>query len=139
MAPAATDSEEQYYWRVRTKLPERFGQACRILASDASGNVLIEFDDGFKVVTSTKTIRPIKKPCEDLTETQERMVRRNLKEKLTPLPKPWGDSEAIRASGDAICDICGWEYRLHPEDTENRSYDNQPFLNVLCDGARVKL
>lgn len=48
-------------------------------------------------------------------------------------------TRTYRASGESICDICGREYRQHPADEEQLSYDDQPFLIVLCNGDRVKL
>lgn len=51
------------------------------------------------------------------------------------LMKPMSDSSEItRASGDVLCDICSFTYKEHP-------YDAAPndFLNVLCNGRRVKL
>jgi len=45
-----------------------------------------------------------------------------------------------RASGDAICGECGKPYRGHPLDHHQREHPGgDPYLNVLCDGARVKL
>jgi len=46
--------------------------------------------------------------------------------------------EFIRASGDCICEICGKEYWRHPF-SEHLSYNDEPFLNKLCDGTLVKL
>lgn len=46
-------------WRVRTRLPERFGMHCRILVRASQMNsVLVEFQDGYKVVTSRHFVRP---------------------------------------------------------------------------------
>lgn len=39
----------------------------------------------------------------------------------------------IRASGLCTCTGCGRLYYDHPADTD------EPWLNVLCDGQRVKL
>jgi len=47
--------------------------------------------------------------------------------------------EAIRASGDCRCIVCGKKYLEHPMDKEDLSYDGSPFLHILCDGMRVKL
>lgn len=48
-----------YRWRVRTRLPERFGQRCKILVTARRMNsVLVEFEDGYKVVTSRWYVRP---------------------------------------------------------------------------------
>lgn len=44
-----------------------------------------------------------------------------------------------RCSGDMLCSICGKEYRLHPMDWRVIGYGDVPFLNVICDGTRVKL
>lgn len=48
-----------HYWRVRTRLAERFGQQCRIVARGKLNSVLVEFDDGF-VVTSRWYVRRLK-------------------------------------------------------------------------------
>lgn len=46
-------------WRVKTRLPERKGQRCRVLArSTRLNSVLVEFEDGYKVVTSAWFVRP---------------------------------------------------------------------------------
>lgn len=42
-----------YRWRIRTKLPERHGQLCRVVARGRMNSILVEFfEDGWKVVTS---------------------------------------------------------------------------------------
>jgi hypothetical protein len=46
-----------YYWRVRRRLPERFGEPCRIVTRGTMNNVLVEFADGFRVVTSRWFVR----------------------------------------------------------------------------------
>lgn len=47
-----------HYWRVKTRLPERKGQACRVLVwSRRMNSVLVEFADGTKVVTSVNYVR----------------------------------------------------------------------------------
>lgn len=45
----------------------------------------------------------------------------------------------IRAVGTVKCEQCGLEYRKHPEDTGVLDSNGEPWLNVLCDGTRVKL
>jgi hypothetical protein len=47
----------QYVWRVRTRLPERFGARCRVLARGAMNSALVEFEDGMRVVTSRNYFR----------------------------------------------------------------------------------
>jgi len=46
-----------YYWRVRTRLPERYGQRCRVLVRGRMNSCLVEFEDGYKVVTSRNYVR----------------------------------------------------------------------------------
>ncbi|HEY9678619.1 MAG TPA: hypothetical protein V6C76_11455 [Drouetiella sp.] len=60
--PTATDAETMtiYYWRVKTRLPERFGQRCRVLVRGKMNNCLVEFEDGYKVVTSRNYVRKVK-------------------------------------------------------------------------------
>lgn len=50
----------------------------------------------------------------------------------------------IYASGNCICEICGKTYLKHPFDysilgMEDHAGIKQPFLNILCDGTKVKL
>lgn len=56
---------------------------------------------------------------------------------MTHLPIPIGEGE--RCSGEMRCTQCGREYREHPEDWSVIGYGDRPFLNLLCDGTRVKL
>jgi hypothetical protein len=44
-----------WYWRA--KLRDRKGQACRVVARGGLGSVLVEFEDGFRVVTSRYAVR----------------------------------------------------------------------------------
>lgn len=45
-----------WFWRV--KLPERKGQSCRVLGHAKKMNsILVEFEDGYKVVTSRHAVR----------------------------------------------------------------------------------
>lgn len=46
--------------------------------------------------------------------------------------------EFRRASGSVICSSCGKEYRDHPN-SEHRDWNDDPFLNMLCNGDLVKL
>lgn len=50
-----------------------------------------------------------------------------------------GNPDGERACGDVVCTICHNKYRMHPLDWRVIGYGNRPFLNVLCDGHRVKL
>jgi hypothetical protein len=44
----------------RTRLPERFGQTCNVLARGRMNNCLVVFADGYKVVTSRNFVRRLK-------------------------------------------------------------------------------
>lgn len=46
-----------YVWYWRTRLPERKGQPCRVLARGSMNSILVEFMDGYKVVTSRYAVR----------------------------------------------------------------------------------
>ena len=49
-----------YRWRVRSRLPERFGQTCRVLVRGRMNSCLVEFTaDGFQVVTSRNYVRKV--------------------------------------------------------------------------------
>ena len=45
------------YWRVRQTLPGRYGMLCRILARGRLNSCLVEFEDGYKTVTSRWSVR----------------------------------------------------------------------------------
>jgi len=46
-----------YIWRVRTRLPERFGTRCRVTSRGKLNNVHVVFEDGFEVITSRNYLR----------------------------------------------------------------------------------
>lgn len=46
-----------FVWRVRCRLPERHGQRCRILKNGRKWTSSVEFEDGFRVVTSRRYLR----------------------------------------------------------------------------------
>ena len=46
-----------HVWFWRTHLPERRGQACRVLARGKMNSILVIFEDGFRVVTSRYAVR----------------------------------------------------------------------------------
>lgn len=47
-----------YVWRVRTRLAERFGHRCRVVVRATRMNsALVEFEDGYRVVTSRNFFR----------------------------------------------------------------------------------
>lgn len=67
---------------------------------------------------------------------QRKPIKMALKEGLTLEVEP---VKTYRASGDAICEACGKEFRKHPADMGQLSYTGDPFLLILCNGDRVKL
>ncbi len=48
-----------YFWRVRTILPERYGQRCRVTARGKLNSRRVEFEDGFWVITLGNYVRRI--------------------------------------------------------------------------------
>jgi hypothetical protein len=47
-------------WRWRVRLPERFGERCRVLVRGKMNSALVEFCDGYRVVTSRWAVRRVK-------------------------------------------------------------------------------
>ena len=46
-----------HVWRIKTRLPERTGESCRILARGRLNSCLVQFGDGTRVVTSRWAVR----------------------------------------------------------------------------------
>ena len=46
-------------WHWHKWLPERHGQLCRVLATGRMNSALVEFDDGYKVITSRYAVRKL--------------------------------------------------------------------------------
>jgi len=46
-----------YIWRWRARLPERYGQRCRVIARGTLNSCLLKFPDGYRVVTSRNALR----------------------------------------------------------------------------------
>jgi hypothetical protein len=46
-----------HIWFWKTRLPERNGQPCRVLARGKMNSILVEFEDGFTVITSRFAVR----------------------------------------------------------------------------------
>jgi hypothetical protein len=49
-----------HVWFWLSRLPERKGQLCRVLVRGKMNSILVEFEDGYKVVTSRYAVRKIK-------------------------------------------------------------------------------
>jgi hypothetical protein len=47
----------KYVWRVRTRLPERYLTPCRVLVRGKMNTCLVEFEDGYRVITSRNYVR----------------------------------------------------------------------------------
>lgn len=54
-------------------------------------------------------------------------------------PDVTGPEDGIRADANCVCEVCGNVYATHPMDWRVIGYGDVPFLNILCDGRRVKL
>lgn len=50
-----TEFDRVWFWKSR--LPERKGEACRIVAVGKLNSALVEFADGFQVITSRYAVR----------------------------------------------------------------------------------
>lgn len=46
-----------YVWRWAARLPARKGTRCRVLVRGRMNSALVEFEDGYKVVTSRNAVR----------------------------------------------------------------------------------
>jgi len=46
-----------HIWHWRACLPERKGQPCRVVATGQLNSVLVEFQDGHRVITSRYAVR----------------------------------------------------------------------------------
>ena len=46
-----------HVWWWRSRLPERKGQPCEVVARGAMNSILVRFADGFRVVTSRYAVR----------------------------------------------------------------------------------
>ena len=58
---------------------------------------------------------------------------------LTDYPAVVGEGAGERVSGACVCERCGQDFYHHPMDWRLIGYGNVPFLNIVCDGRRVKL
>lgn len=52
-------TEPEFVWWWRSRLPERKGQRCRVIARGRLNSVLVEFEDGLRVVTSRYAVRAV--------------------------------------------------------------------------------
>jgi hypothetical protein len=53
-------SQSPLIWYWKKWLPDRKGQACRIISRGKMNSALVEFEDGFKVITSRYAVRKVK-------------------------------------------------------------------------------
>lgn len=51
----------EYRWFWRARLPDRKGQRCRVVARGRMNSILVEFLDGYRVVTSRFAVRKDKR------------------------------------------------------------------------------
>ena len=50
-------SAPAYVWWWKSRLPERKGQRCEVLARGKMNSILVRFEDGFRVLTSRYALR----------------------------------------------------------------------------------
>ena len=50
-------NEEGWVWFWKSRLPERKGQPCKVLVRGGMNSILVEFEDGQRVVTSRYAVR----------------------------------------------------------------------------------
>ena len=55
------EKDYPYIWRVSTRHPERKGQRCRVVIRGGMNSALVEFEDGFYIITSRNYLRKVKK------------------------------------------------------------------------------
>jgi hypothetical protein len=48
-----------HVWFWKSRLPERKGKLCRVIARGKMNSILVEFEDGMKVVTSRYAVRKV--------------------------------------------------------------------------------
>lgn len=64
-----TDTRYPYVWWWRVRLPDRKGHPCRVLVRGRRNSALVEFRDGYLVVTSRFAVR---KSGDDRWETKRK-------------------------------------------------------------------
>ena len=64
------DAPFPFVWWWRSKLPERKGHACRVLVRGRLNSILVEFEDGARVVTSRYAVK--RRDASSGEEVQER-------------------------------------------------------------------
>lgn len=57
-----SDAPFDHVWFWRTRLPERKGQRCRVVARGSMNSVMVEFEDGTKTITSRYAVRKANPP-----------------------------------------------------------------------------
>jgi len=63
----------QYIWRVKTRLPERYMTLCKVIARGKLNSCLVEFEDGYRFVTSRNYVMK-------LETMQKRLLKRSKKD-----------------------------------------------------------
>lgn len=102
------------------------------------------FDSIMRMVPQSSQIEALLKTLDpaalaNFTQIEQTLLRKAMEScNMDMYPRVKGDPHGERCSGDMLCQ-CGREYRQHPMDWRVIGYGDVPFLNVLCDGRRVKL
>ena len=63
-----------YYWRVKTRYPERKGQFCRVIKRGKMNSCLVEFADGFRTITSRNFFRKHSVPVVKFTDSEKSVL-----------------------------------------------------------------
>ena len=58
-----------YSWFWLSRLKERKGQPCKVLARGKMNSILVEFEDGYKVITSRYAVRRLNEREESVRQS----------------------------------------------------------------------
>lgn len=96
-------------------------------------------NDKYSIIEKVASILDHDSAANFRTLERHSLVRAFEKCDMEVYPAVTGDPNGERASQNCICETCGNLHGDHPMDWRIIGYGDLPFLNVLCDGRRVKL
>lgn len=130
----------------------------RLMYYDSDGNLdeILVHDGRFAGFRPGPLRRPVGKPSDEFLsrlaqsldskalrefgEIEQLLLRRAMETVgMASYPNVAGRESGEIAEGCCLCPVCGHQFFEHPMDWRLIGYGNVPFLNVLCDGRRVKL
>lgn len=125
---------DYYYLQARVFPPEEYPKAYNRASHGGPAGCSMAFSKAIRELAGVRDLNnEVYIPCLSGTRGE----RLKLKLRLSPLPPPTG--KIYRASGDAVCEKCGFTFKVHPEDPEMLGWDEKPHVQVLCSGDRVHL